>query len=118
MNICLADYTRVQPMKFSVLMPAYNAADTIDQALQSVFAQTVRPHEILVVDDGSTDATGAIIARYRQRVQYFQQANAGVAAARNALCARAGGDVIAYLDADDSWHPRYLEIQQKNFEQH
>jgi glycosyltransferase involved in cell wall biosynthesis len=103
-------------MRFSVLIPAYNAADTIEEALQSVFAQTVRPHEILVVDDGSTDATGATIARYRDRVRYFWQANAGVASARNALCARVRGEVIAYLDADDVWHPRYLEIQKKNFE--
>src|SRR5215469_253050 len=104
-------------MKFSVLIPAYNAADTIDEALQSVFAQTVRPHEILVVDDGSTDATGTIVARYKERVQYFRQANAGVAGARNALCARTGGDVIAYLDADDAWQPRYLETQKKSFEE-
>ena len=100
-------------MKFSVIIPAYNAAQSIAMTLDSVRAQTVVPHEILVFDDGSTDDTAAILESYKPRVTVFRQSNQGVAHARNFLCAQAQGDTLAFLDADDLWHPRYLEVQSK-----
>lgn len=103
-------------MKFSVIIPAYNAARTIGATLDSVLAQTVVPGEILVFNDGSTDETAAILESYKPRVTVFHQTNQGPAGGRNFLCARARGDVLAFLDADDLWHPRYLEVQRKLIE--
>lgn len=98
-------------MKISVVIPAYNAAATLAAALDSVLAQTVPPQEILVFDDGSTDQTPAVLEAYQPRVRVFRQANQGVAHARNFLCEQAEGEIIAFLDADDVWHPAYLETQ-------
>lgn len=98
----------------SVIMPAYNAARTIDVALASALGQT-HPHlEVIVVDDGSSDATAAIVARHAAvdpRIRYICQSNAGVAAARNRGLAEARGDVIATLDADDLWYPTKIARQ-------
>jgi glycosyltransferase involved in cell wall biosynthesis len=98
----------------SVIIPAYNAEVFIARTLQSVLAQTHRHIEVLVVDDGSTDQTVAIlesIARQDQRVILLRQANAGVAAARNLALAHAKGVFIAPIDADDLWFPENLEKQ-------
>lgn len=95
--------------KVSVLIPAYNSARTIGATLDSVVGQTLRPHEILVMNDGSTDGTKAILARYVSEISIFEQENGGVASARNALIRKASGELIAFLDSDDIWHPRYLE---------
>jgi glycosyltransferase involved in cell wall biosynthesis len=97
--------------RISVIIGAYNAARTIRATLDSVLAQTVPPDEILVMDDGSGDDTAAILNSYRPRVTVLQQMNSGCAASRNALLAHATGDMIAFLDSDDIWHPRYLEFQ-------
>jgi glycosyltransferase involved in cell wall biosynthesis len=102
-------------MTISVVIPVYNGAKTIDATLASVLSQTVPPDEILVLDDGSTDDTAAIVRTYRERVTLLQQENRGVAPSRNTLCSHAGGDLIAFLDADDLWHPRYLQLQCKLF---
>jgi glycosyltransferase involved in cell wall biosynthesis len=100
--------------RVSVIMPAYNAAASIERSIDSVLAQTHRDLELLIVDDGSTDGTQALIARYAKsdaRVRPLLQArNAGVAAARNAGIAAASGAYIAFLDSDDWWHPRKLEL--------
>lgn len=98
-------------MNISVLIPAYNAERTIKLTLDSVLGQTLQPMEVLVMDDGSADSTVEIVRSYGRQVQLFSQANAGAAAARNELCSRAKGELIAFLDADDIWHPRYLESQ-------
>lgn len=98
-------------MRISVIIPVYNGSRTIKATLDSVLQQTLPPDEILVMDDGSTDDTFSILQSYAPRVTAFHQENKGVAAARNALCARATGDLIAFLDSDDVWHPRYLEHQ-------
>ena len=98
----------------TVVIPALNAAATLDETLDSVRAQTHRALEIIVVDDGSTDATPQIARRHAQddaRVHLLQQANAGVAAARNAAIAAGQGEFIAPIDADDLWHPRKIEKQ-------
>ena len=98
-------------MKISVVIPTYNSSATIRATLESVVGQTASPDEILVLDDGSIDDTLSILDAYKSRVTVFQQANRGVAGTRNALCERAQGDLIAFLDHDDIWHPRYLEKQ-------
>jgi glycosyltransferase involved in cell wall biosynthesis len=102
-------------MKISVVVPTYNSAPFIRATLDSVLQQTIAPDEILVLDDGSTDDTVSILNSYKPRVTISQQQNKGVASARNALCNLANGDLIAFLDHDDIWHPKYLEIQRKLF---
>lgn len=92
--------------RVSVIVPAYNAAATIDRTLDSVRAQSWRDLEVIVVDDGSSDATAERVRRHAEqdaRVRLIVQANAGVAAARNAGIAAARGDLIAPVDADDLW---------------
>jgi len=98
----------------SVVIPAYNAAATLDETLRSARAQTHRALEIIVVNDGSTDQTRAIALQHAAidgRVQIVDQDNAGLAAARNAGWRRAQSDLIAFLDADDLWAPRKIERQ-------
>lgn len=98
----------------SVIIPAYNAAQHLPQALDSALGQTWRHLEVIVVDDGSTDATSDIVqtaAARDPRVRLIRQANAGVGAARNTGIHAARGRYIAPLDADDLWAPRKLELQ-------
>jgi glycosyltransferase involved in cell wall biosynthesis len=99
--------------KVSVVIPAYNAEDTLRATLESVLRQTIAPHEILVMDDGSTDHTRTILDSYGSRLKVFSQKNQGVAESRNVLCRAASGNVIAFIDSDDIWHPSYLEIQSR-----
>jgi glycosyltransferase involved in cell wall biosynthesis len=103
------------PVKITVAIPTYNSTATIRPTLESVLRQTVKADEILVLDDGSTDDTISILKSYEPRIKLFRQENQGVAGARNALCARANGDLIAFLDHDDIWHPSYLEMQRNLF---
>ncbi len=98
----------------SVIIPAFNAAADIRQTLGSVVAQTYRAIEVIVVDDGSSDATTAIVDEFvttDSRFQLVRQSNAGVGAARNAAIRKARGKYIAPLDADDFWFPEKLEKQ-------
>lgn len=85
----------------SVVIPAYNAASTLAQTLDSVLSQSLPPREIIVVNDGSTDATADVLAQYGSRVTAIHQQNAGLPGARNAGCRAAAGDYIAFIDADD-----------------
>ena len=103
-------------MKISVIIPAYNSSRTIRTTLESAFAQVRPADEILVMDDGSTDNTADIVRSFGSRITLLSQPNAGCAEARNALCRVAQGDLLAFLDADDSWHPSYLRAQTQNFE--
>lgn len=96
-------------MKISVLMPAYNASRTIEASIAAVLRQTVAPYEFLIVDDGSSDDTGILAARFHPQVKVIRTVNQGAAAARNTLAANATGDLLAFLDADDVWHPQHLE---------
>ena len=95
----------------SVIIPTYNSATYLPQALDSVFAQTHNNLEVLVIDDGSTDNTPAVIAPYANRIVYMRQAQAGPSKARNLGIARARGIYTAFLDADDTWLPSKLEKQ-------
>jgi glycosyltransferase involved in cell wall biosynthesis len=97
--------------KVSVIIPAYNCEAYIARAVQSVFDQHHTDLELIVVDDGSSDATVQALAPFRNRLHLIQQPNAGVAAARNAGLRRARGDLIAFLDADDWWEPARLSAQ-------
>jgi len=101
----------------SVIIPTYNAGRFISTALDSVMAQDYRPIEVVVVDDGSTDGTAAIVKSYAQ-VRYIYQANQGPAAARNAGLANSTGELIAFLDADDYWTPHKLTIQSQYLAEH
>ena len=98
-------------MRITVAIPAYNAAQTIECAIESVLAQSRAPEEILVMDDGSTDETGQVLRGFGSRLTVSRQTNQGAAHARNALVGAASGELIAFLDADDLWHPDYLETQ-------
>ncbi len=97
----------------TVIIPAYNAAATVARALDSVLAQTYRPIEVIVVDDGSKDATSQIVAAYRdERIRLLRlPCNQGVASAMNEGVASARGEYIAFLDADDEWLPTKLAKQ-------
>jgi glycosyltransferase involved in cell wall biosynthesis len=102
----------------SVVIPAFNAAGHLTRALRSVLSQSVPATEILVVDDGSTDATAEIARGFGGSVRCIQQLNAGAAAARNAGIARCSGDLVALLDADDEWLDHHLEQAVRCLEGH
>lgn len=93
----------------SIIIPTYNRAHFLGDAIESVLRQTCAPLEILVVDDGSTDQTQAVAERFGDRVRRLVQPNRGPAAARNLGIADARGDVIGFLDDDDVWLPDSLE---------
>lgn len=95
----------------SVVIPAFDAEAHLAAAIDSVFAQTYPVDECVVVDDGSTDGTAEVVRRYRSRVRYLHQRNAGVSAARNTGIRSSEGDLIAFLDADDVWLPEKIEKQ-------
>lgn len=96
------------PTLVSVIIPVYNGASFLAEAIESVIDQTYSPFELLVVDDGSTDAS-ADIARSYEPVRYLHQANRGQGAALNHGLDLASGDFIAFLDADDLWLPGKLQ---------
>jgi glycosyltransferase involved in cell wall biosynthesis len=105
----------------SVIMPAYNVSAYIEEAIASVRAQTMADFELLIVDDGSTDDTAGIVRRFAEidsRITLLQQENRGLAAARNTALRHARSGLMALLDSDDLWHPRFLEAQVQVLEQH
>ncbi|HEY7912328.1 MAG TPA: glycosyltransferase family A protein [Blastocatellia bacterium] len=97
----------------SIIIPVYNAARFIGEALDSVFAQTFTDFEAIVVNDGSSDKKELELAiePYRERIVYIEQENRGVSAARNSGIRAARGRYIALLDSDDIWEPEYLAVQ-------
>jgi glycosyltransferase involved in cell wall biosynthesis len=98
-------------MSVTVVIPSYNRAHLIADAIESVFRQTYQDFEIILVDDGSTDDTAAAVRRFGSRVRYVRQDNAGAGAARNHGIRLAKGDYIAFLDSDDRWHEFKLAVQ-------
>ncbi len=101
----------------SVIIATYNCAQYLPQALQSVFAQTYRDFGVIVVNDGSTDNTDEVIRQFMEShgVRYYRIPHSGVAKAKNAAIAKANGEYIAFLDADDFWEPTKLEKQLQVF---
>ncbi len=99
-------------MKISVIIPTYNRARVLGRAIRSVLNQTLPAHEIIVVDDGSSDDTPELMADTFPQCVYLQQSNRGVSAARNRGIAAATGDWLAFLDSDDEWLPGKLAAQQ------
>lgn len=97
--------------RVSVVIPTYNASPFIERTLRSVLDQDFTELEVVVVDDGSTDNTTAIVEGFENRVRLIRQKNAGVAAARNRAIAEARGDLVAFLDHDDVWYPGKLRRQ-------
>lgn len=95
----------------TVVIPTYNAAPYLRRALESVFNQTHPPREVVVVDDGSTDDTAAVISDYTSRVTYLLQSNAGPSVARNRGVSGATSMWVAFLDADDFWEVDKLKKQ-------
>ena len=100
----------------SVVIPCFNSATTIERALRSVEHQTAKPQEVLVVDDASSDNTVPVIEQYASTSSLNirvikQRVNGGPSVARNAAWNEAAGEFIAFLDADDQWHPQKLEAQ-------
>lgn len=94
----------------SIIIPLYNKEQYIAQTIQSICTQTYQDFEILVVDDGSTDNSLSIVHTFKDpRIHIVQQKNTGVSAARNRGIAESKYDLIAFLDADDTWFPTYLE---------
>ncbi|WNC45866.1 glycosyltransferase family 2 protein [Thermosynechococcus sp. GLH187] len=105
-------------ISISVVIPLYNKAPHIDKALDSVLAQTSPPDEIIVVDDGSTDGGAELVVPYIEKhgVRLIRQANAGVSAARNCGVSESNAEYIAFLDADDFWLDKHLEMLRKLIE--
>lgn len=97
--------------EYSVIIPTYNRSALLDRALKSVLAQTVLPAKIIVIDDGSTDETEALVASKYPNVVYYKQSNQGVSAARNAGFSHVDTQWIALLDSDDEWLPKKMELQ-------
>jgi len=101
----------VQPQRaplFSVIIPVFNGADTVAQAIESVLAQTCSDFELIVIDDGSSDDSAAVVAGFAQRLRYQYQPNSGVSRARNHGAELARGEWLAFLDCDDCYFPDRL----------
>jgi glycosyltransferase involved in cell wall biosynthesis len=104
--------------KVSVIMPSYNTAGLIGEALDSVFTQTYQDFEVIIVNDGSPDTPELerVLEPYRERVVYLKQENRRACGARNNGISHAKGEYLAFLDSDDSWTPGYLQSQIEQLE--
>ena len=103
-------------MDISVVIPTYNRADLLGETLDAVLAQTMKPAQIIVVDDGSTDSTSYLLDRYAPRVEAIRIENSGDMVARNVGLAAATGRLVAFCDSDDVWRPEFLETAAALFE--
>lgn len=120
-----AQLPRLMPPSISVVIPVYNRFDCLKQSVESVLAQTLPVSEVILVDDGSIDATSELLPRYiaenprwRDRVSYVHQENQGPNVARNTGIAHAKGEWIAFNDNDDLWLPQKLEWQFRALDQY
>jgi glycosyltransferase involved in cell wall biosynthesis len=104
-------YSRLDKPLISVIIPTYNCAQYVGEAVASVLGQTYKSNNIIVVDDGSSDATSEVLTPYMDEIHYIYQPNQGVAVARNRGLAASTGELFAFLDADDVWLPEKLERQ-------
>lgn len=107
-------------IQISVVIPAFNAQSTIRETLESVFSQTYPSSEleVIVIDDGSSDGTNEILEQYGDKIVHIKQSNKGVAAARNNAANIASGRWLAFVDADDLWHPEKLTTQMRQMGNH
>jgi len=96
--------------KVSVVIPTYNRAGDVVRAVRSALSQTIPPHQVIVVDDGSTDDTEAVVKALPAPVVYVRKDNGGVSSARNLGFQHVTGDFVALLDSDDQWEARWLEV--------
>ena len=97
--------------EISVIIPTYNRCDLLKRAINSVIKQTIRPKEIIIVDNGSTDQTYQMVSSLFPEVDYFIEKKRGVSAARNKGILESKSKWIAFLDSDDAWKPTKLEKQ-------
>ena len=104
--------------RISVIIPAYNRATLIGETLESIFAQTIAPHEIIVVDDGSSDGTADVVRALDSKILVFEQENQGAGAARNFGFQKASGDLIHFMDSDDLISPNTYEAQLETLNRH
>lgn len=113
MSISRSEVSNIRQPLVSVVIPAYQAAQHIANALQSVFAQTYSNYEVIVINDGSPDTPQLLDALrpYQDRIRYLEQHNQGPSGARNSGVLSAAGQYIAFLDSDDCWFPPYLAEQ-------
>ena len=95
----------------SVIIPTFNREKSVIEAIESVFSQTFRDFELIVVDDGSTDCTAQLVAGYKDRLTYLRRDNRGPSAARNLGIKNASGIYVAFLDSDDLWRKNKLKTQ-------
>ena len=95
--------------RFSIIIPAYQAASFVGDAVESALTQTVPPHEVIVCDDGSTDELTEVLRPYSGRVTLLRKEHGGAASARNVAARSASSDFVAFLDADNVFLPEYLE---------
>ena len=102
------DMSNPAPWRVSAIIPSYNRADFLPETISCLLAQTTPPHEIIVVDDGSTDDTAAVVATFGPAVRYKRIENSGAPVARNAGAALATGDWLWFCDSDDLWRPDFL----------
>jgi len=109
---------RCSEVSVSVILPTYNRAWIVREAIESVLQQDLTGVELIVVDDGSTDDTPELLKTYGDRLRFIRQANRGVSAARNAGIRAASGELIALLDSDDAWLPGKLGVQVDYFRVH
>ena len=98
-------------MRYAAVIPTFNRARLLKCALESVLAQTLKPYQLIVVDDGSTDETSRLMRQYADRCDYLVRPHGGVSSARNAGIQHACCDWIAFLDSDDEWHPTKMSSQ-------
>ena len=99
----------MEDLHISVVIPTYNRGDLIGRAIQSVLEQTRRPHEVIVVDDGSTDDTRHVVSAFGGDIRYIHQTNAGASLARNRGVREAKAEWVAFLDSDDVWLEQHLD---------
>jgi len=104
-----------EPELVSCIVPVFNGERYLPETLESILQQTYRPLEIIVIDDGSTDNSAAVVASCGGQIIYLRQTNSGPAAARNRGLCEARGEFIAFLDQDDLWHPEKLARQTARF---
>jgi len=103
----------------TAIIPAFNEELYVGRAIESILSQTVKPRQILIVDDGSTDETASVVERYRDSgVEYIYQENSGLASARNTGIRMARGKYVGFLDSDDEWHSSLMEDMNILFERY